>query len=250
MNRLTNGSGMKVVLGVLSLTVLSSTGATAAEPKGERAFRYELRALGTYAGEAVFSIGATEHVGRRALRPIRIEAFTAGLAANFINAKTRSTAWVNPAWLPIRARWDQTIDGVDRVLKTVFESRRVKADDQKKGKIEKVDLETPAHPHDLVSVFSWLMQADLSPGVSYQLPVFDGKRIYNVEVTAGIAKEIQVPVGFRNAIPLKIKVTRGEYKRDMELWLSAEKERTPLKMVFKYGLIGTVEASLVGERKS
>lgn len=242
---------MRSVFGALGVASLfMATGAMAAPPDGERAYRYELRALGTYAGEAIFTIGAEEEVGKRTLRPVRIDAHTSGLAANFLDAKTRSTAWVSQTWLPMRVRWDQTIDGVERVVKASFDRKGVKATDEKKGKVDKYDLKTPSHGHDLVSIFAWLMQADLSPGSTYELPVFDGKRIYNVKVTAGVAKEIQVPVGFRQAIPLKIHISRGEYKRDMELWLSAEKDRVPLKLIFKYGLIGTVEASLVGERKS
>ena len=217
---------------------------------GERAYRYELRALGTYAGEAVFAIGAEETVGKRKLRPVRIDAFTAGLAANFLSGKTRSTAWVNRSWLPVRVRWDQVIDGVDRVVKASFDSKSVTGTDERGKRSEKVEIAMEQHGLDLVSVFPWLMQADLTPGAHYVLPVFDGRRIYQVTVDTGVAKEIQVPVGFRNAIPLKIRVERGEYRRDMELWISAEKDRAPLRMVFKYGLIGTVEANLVGEKKS
>ncbi len=235
---------------VLGFSVMSAASAVAAEPDGERAYRFELRALGTYAGEAVFTIGAEEKVGQRMLRPIRIDAFTSGMAANFLAAKTQSVAWVNAAWLPVRVRWDQTLDGVNRVLKASFETKKVKGTDEKNGKTDKLNVATQQHSLDLVSVFPWLMQADLSPGAKYELPVFDGRRIYNVSVSTGVAKEIQVPVGFRKAIPLKIVVQRGEYKREMELWISAEKDRTPLRMVFKYGLIGTVEASLVGEKKS
>jgi len=241
----------KVLVGVLGVaSLMSASSALAEAPTGERAYRFELRALGTYAGEAVFSIGAEEKVGKRMLRPVRIDAYTAGLAANFMAGKTTSTAWVNQTWLPVRVRWDQTINNVKRVVKASFDNKSVKGSDERDGKSEKVDLQTSQHGLDLVSVFPWLMQADLSPGANYDLPVFDGKRIYNVAVSAGTAKEIQVPVGFRKAIPLKIVVTRGEYKREMELWFSAEKDRTPLRIVFKYGLIGTVEASLVGEKKS
>lgn len=235
-----------VLIGMLAL----AWPASAMAQDGESAFRYELRALGTYAGEATLSIGKTEQVGKRTLRPVRIDAFTAGLAANFLSGKTSSVAWVNQMWMPIRARWDQTIDGVKRVVKASFDSRSVKSTDEKNGRVEKFDLATPDRGHDLVSIFTWLMHADLDPGRRYEIPVFDGRRIYTVTVEAGVAKEIQVPVGFRKGIPLKIHVQRGDYKRDMELWLSAEKDRTPLRMVFKYGLIGTIEASLVGERKS
>jgi hypothetical protein len=249
----------RVLVGVMAVSAVGvgPVLANAPSPKeakssseSERAYRYELRALGAYAGEAIFQIGVEEEVGKRTLRPIRIDAHTAGLAANFLNGKTMSTTWVDKTWMPVRARWDQVLDKVKRVVKASFEAKKVKGTDDRDGKtFAKIDLDTAARGLDLVSVFSWLMHADLSPGAKYQIPVFDGRRIYDLAVTVGIAKELQVPVGFRQAIPVQIKVTRGEYKRDVELWLSAEKDRTPLKLVFKYGLLGTVEASLVGEKK-
>jgi len=249
----------QVLVGVMAVSTLGAGAAWAEAPSPkdakadkevERAYRYELRALGAYAGEAIFQVGVEEDVGKRTLRPIRIDAHTSGLAANFLDAKTMSTTWVDKTWMPVRARWDQVLDKVKRVVKASFESKKVKGTDDRDGKLfAKIDLDTSARGLDLVSVFSWLMHADLSPGAKYDIPVFDGRRIYDLAVTVGIAKELQVPVGFRQAIPLTIKVTRGEYKREVELWLSAEKDRTPLKLVFKYGMLGTVEASLVGEKK-
>ncbi len=221
-----------------------------AEPGFERAFRYELRAMGTYAGEAIFTIGKPEKVGARMLTPIQIDGFTAGVTKNFLDANTKSTTWVDKTWVPLRARTDQTIDKVNRVIKTSFETKKIEATDERSGKVfNKMKFNVPDRGFDLVSIFPWLMHQDLSPNARYSLPVFDGRRLYQVEVTVGIAREVQVPIGIRRGIPLKIKVTRGSYEREVELWLGADKERAPLKLVFKYGILGTVEASLVSERK-
>lgn len=257
--RLTNSGSvahkvaMQLVLSVwLVVPAVPLMGLSArAEPAAsERAYRYELRALGAYAGEAVFAFGKAETVGKRELTPIRIDGFTAGLTASFLDAKTTSTTWVDTSWLPVRSRSDQVINKGKRTLKVSFEPTRVHGTDERDGKLfNKIDIKPDKTNLDLVSIFPWLMHADLSPRSKHSVLVFDGRRLYNVDVTVGIASEVHVPIGLRRAIPLKIKVHRGEYKRDMELWLSADKDRTPLKFVFKYGVVGTVEAQLVGEKK-
>jgi hypothetical protein len=236
---------------------VSSTSSTVAhaEPASkstaeERAYRYELRALGAYAGEAVFEIGKAEAVGKRELIPLRIDAFTAGLTASLLDARTASTTWVDTSWLPIRSRSDQVINKEKRTLKVSFEAKKLHGTDERDGKLfNKIDLVTDKHGLDLVSIFGWLMNADLSPAARHSVAVFDGRRLYNVDVSVGAATEVHVPIGMRRAIPLKIKVSRGTYKREMELWMSADKDRAPLKFVFKYGVVGTVEAWLVGEKK-
>jgi hypothetical protein len=244
------GVGLGFWRALAALVLLGVGGSAMANPGFDRAYRYELRAMGTYAGEAVFSIGKPEEVGSRTLVPIQIDGFTAGITKNFVDAKTQSTTWVDKTWVPMRARSDQTIDRVKRVIKTSFERKKIAATDERDGKLfKKYDFNVADRGFDLVSIFAWLMHQDLSPSARYTVPVFDGRRIYQLDITVGIARELQVPIGIRRAIPLKIKVSRGDYKRDVELWIGADKERTPLKLVFKYGVIGTVEASLVSERK-
>lgn len=238
--------------GLLTVGLLAATGGLSyAGDGGERAWKYELHALGSKAGEAVVVIGPQETVGRGWVRPIRIDAHTEGFAANFLDATSMATTWVDPSGLPVRSRWDQRFDKVSRIVKASYTNKGVTGTDERDGKIfESPSWDIGQHPMDVVSVFTYLAQRDLSPGQRFEIPVFDGRRIYMVKGTVGVAKEIQLPVGFRKAIPLRAKVTRGEYKRDIELWISAEKDRTPLKLVFKYGLLGEVEALFVGEHKT
>jgi len=238
--------------GIFGLTLVAALGGSAlAGDTGERAWRYELRAMGAKAGEAVFIVGALEKVDKTEVRALRIDARTEGMAKNFLDADSMATTWVDTSWLPLRARWDQTIDKVKRVVKASFGPRGVKGTDERDGRVfESPDWQIGKHPMDVVSVFMWLARQEMSPGNRFEIPVFDGRRIYTVKAQVGVAKEIQLPAGFRRAIPLRATVERGEYKRNIELWISAEKDRTPLKMVFKYGLLGEVEALFVGEFKT
>lgn len=217
---------------------------------GKRALRYTLKAMGAGAGEAVLHVGAPERIGKNLLRPVRIDARTDGLAANFLKADSVATTWVDGRWLPIRSRWDQVIDGVKRVIKGSFSDKGVAGSEERNGKaFEKHDHQIGKHPLDLVSIFTWLMNQTLEPGMNFSIPVFDGRRIYQVDLTVGVVEELILPIGQRKAIPLKVRISRGNYKRDAELWVSADKDPAPLKVVFKYGLIGTVEAMLNAEKK-
>ena len=239
------------VLALIAVAVLGlGVGGARAERPGERSYRYQLTAMGARAGEAVLQVGLPELVGKTVLRALKLDARTDGLAASFLNVESLSTTWVDASWIPVRSRWDMVVDGIKRVVKGTFEGRAVTGIDERDGKLfEKNELRANDPPLDLVSMFGWLMNQDLSPGTKYVVPVFDGRRIYMVALSVGVAKEIQVPIGFRRGIPVKAVVTREGYKREVELWLSADKDRAPLRMVFKYGVLGTVEAELIAEKK-
>ncbi len=241
-----------VLTGIFGFTLLAALGGAAqAQDTGERGWRYELRAMGAKAGEAVLVIGAEETVGKTEIRPIRIDARTEGMAANFLDATSIATTWVDGSWLPVRARWDQVVDKQKRVVKASFDRKGVTGTDERDGKLfESPNWQIGRHPMDVVSVFTWLARQEMSPGNKFEIPVFDGRRIYTVNAQVGVAKEIQLPVGFRRAIPIRATVQRGDYKRNIELWISADRDRTPLKMVFKYGLLGEVEALFTGDHKT
>ncbi len=241
----------------LALLMLGGSAASALATSGSddkasaRAFRYELRALGARAGEAVLFIGAEKKVGGRELRKVRIDARTEGMAAKFVQTETASTTWVDRLWLPVRARWDVALNEVERIYKATFDGRHIKGTDERGGKVfKKHDYRLAKRGADIISIFPWIMQQDMTPGTEYAIEVFDGRRVYELSFTVGSATEIHVPLGLRKAIPLKGTVRRGDaYKRDLTLWLSAEADRAPLKLSFKYGLLGSVDALLVGHRK-
>lgn len=242
---------LSLALSVIAVAIgASRADDSAAKKDASRSLRYELKALGASAGEAIMVVGTPEKVGKTMLRPIRIDAKTDGLAANFLRADSMATTWVDTRWLPVRSRWDQVIDGMRRVIKGSFSNRGVAGSEERNGKpFEKHDHQIGEHPLDLVSIFAWLMHQKLEPGMMFTMPVFDGRRIYKVELKVGVISELHLPIGHRKGIPLAVTISRGTYRRDAELWISADREPVPLKVVFKYGLIGTVEAMLAAEKK-
>lgn len=236
----------------LAVALLAGSAATAlADESRERTFRYELRALGQKAGEAVLFIGDETRIGKQKLRPVRIDARTSGLAATLLKTEAVTTSWVDQRWLPVRARWDIALDEIKRVYRTTYSGNRVKGTDSRDGKVFKTnDYRTRERGSDIISIFPWIMHQDMTPGTTYAIEVFDGRRMYDLSITVGMAADIHLPVGLRKAIPLRGRVTRGDaYSRDVEFWISAEEDRTPFKLVFKYGMLGEVEAVLVSQRK-
>lgn len=241
-----------IPLGLAAALIAGSAATAIASEGGERTFRYELRALGQKAGEAVLFIGDETRIGKQQLRPVRIDARTEGLAATLLKTEAVTTSWVDRLWLPVRARWDIALDEVKRVYRTTYEGKRVKGTDSRGGEVFKTnDYTTRQRGSDIISIFPWIMQQDMTPGTTYVIEVFDGRRMYDLAITVGMAADIHLPVGLRKAIPLRGRVSRGDaYSRDVEFWISAEEDRTPLRLVFKYGMLGVVEAVLVGQRKA
>jgi hypothetical protein len=214
-----------------------------------RTFRFALRALGTSAGEATLAIGPGEKVGDLPLRAVRVDARTEGLAARFLKAESVATTWVDARWLPVRARWDQVIDGETRVYRSRFDARGVKGTEVRGQRAPIAHAHAlDRHPLDLVSLFAWLLAQPLRPGLQLEVPVFDGRRMFQVSLRVGSPAELFLPVGQRVGLPLAVTIRRGTFRRTAEIWVSDGPVPVPLKLAFRYGLIGAVEALLTEVR--
>ncbi len=215
-----------------------------------RSYRYQLKALGGHVGEAILTVGATEKIGGKRLRAVSMEARTEGFAATVFKTQTSSTSWVDEVWLPIRARWDAMIPTGKRLVKARYDGRKLDGEDFRDGKLKhKLKRTLPKRTNDLLSIFPWLAHGPLEPGRKFETSVYDGIRIYNLSAVVGAPEQVTVPAGVRTAWPIRIAVTRGKYKRDLTYWVGTE-DRTPYKLLFDFGLLGSVEALLVSEKRS
>ncbi len=214
-----------------------------------RSFRYEVRALGAHVGQAVLRFGAPENVGGELLRAVTIEARTEGIGARVFKTETTSTSWVDESWLPVAGRWDAVIPTGKRLVKVVYEGHRVRGRDLRDGKLKhKMDRVLPLRSLDLVSAFGWLAQLDLEAGTKAMLPLYDGIRIYRLDVLVGDAQEIRIPAGPRRAVPVRLTVSRGSFRKELTYWLDPV-DRTPYKLSFSYGVLGSVDAVLLDARR-
>jgi hypothetical protein len=243
--------GWTLGLAVAALTLMNHGARADAGPPREttRTLRYELRALGAAAGEATLRVGPPEDFASARLRAVCLEARTDGLAAAFLSAESVATTWVNPQWLPVRGRWDQTVDGEPRVYRIKYGPEGVLGEEDRNGKpFARHDHRASRHPLDLVSLLAWVAAQPLEAGTRLRVPVFDGRRLFDVTLDAGAETELILPIGQRRARSMRVDIRRGGFRRQAELWVSTGRDPVPLRMVFRYGGLGTVEARLAAER--
>lgn len=239
---------MRALLSLLLLTAAAGP-ATAALPDPAGVFRYELRALGALAGEAVLTIGQAKVAGKRTVRKVRIEARTAGLAARLHKATGDGTAIVNANYQPLRVDWKADSKGNTRDAKVTIGPRAVTGLYRRMGqKDEPVAYKTSQWSIDAVSAYVWVGQQDLTVGHSFERPFFDGRKLGTLAGTVGEAKNIHVPLGLRKAIPVRMVVRRPGKSRNVTFWIG-EADRLLYRIEVEYGILNTVRADLVGLRR-
>lgn len=226
----------------------SATPATASE--GQTAFRYRLKALGASAGEAVLTVGEPLEVGKRKLRSIRLEAKTSGLAGRVYAALGDGTSWVDGSWLPVRSVWRAVIKGGKRYAESKYERDRIVGQYEREGRpTRKINHRVPGRATDVVSAFIWLAHQPLKAGDAIDKRLHDGNRTYRLKGVVGEASSISVPLGVRDAVPVKMELLRaGKVIRHITYWIGAD-DRMPYKVTFDYGALGNIDAELIGHRK-
>ena len=249
---------MKQLLVWTTLIGFSSIGGAvwAAAPQADSAsYRFELRALGGNVGEAVLSLGKVKRVGKRSLRPVRIDATTGGLAEKVMKTTVSATDWVDTSsGFPARGRWDSEDKKGKRIVKARYDGKRIRGEDFRNGKLRrKLDKTLKQRANGLVSVFGWLInQKSLTPGTKIETPIYDGRRVYHATFSVASVERIHVPVGVRKALKVTVKVTRPDkacYRKDLTFWIDP-KDHTPYKLAFSYGVLGDVVAALTGKKIS
>lgn len=241
--------GRAALAALVALSLVAPSAAAAGPADGARSFKYELRSVGARQGQAILSIGERTRVGDRWLRSVRLEARTEGLLGRLYRAGADATTWIDDHWLPVRAHWEGFTKTGKRRVDVRYEGRRILGEYEREGKpLQKTDRKLVRRTTDTVSVFAWLMNQDLRPGQRMRQPLFAGTRIYWLTIEVGEPERILVPVGLRVAYPVKVVATRGKkYRREATYYLGVD-DGVPYKLSFTYGLVGAVEAVLVGAR--
>ena len=152
---------------VFLATLLGSQGVFAAVVDGEKrvaskdalstVYRFQFKALGSPAGQAVISISKLQTLGSTNVRSVRLEAKTEGMAHRIFQAIGDGTTWVDEQWLPIRMKWDAKFRGKKRLVRARVSEKKLKGSYFKEGKealiIERSLLKRPT---DSVTFLSWL----------------------------------------------------------------------------------------------
>ncbi len=229
---------------LLLVAVPAAHAETAAETQVEQAWRYELRALGGRAGEVVMTLGGPHRFGARLLRSVRIEVKTDGMAARLFPAVADGTSWIDGDWLPVRADWTGSINADKREIRYKYRGNRAKGEYKRGGQVLlSFDDAAPDRTVDTVSVLTWIMSREMTPGSEYHRPYFDGRRFFDMVATVGKSKEISLPVGLREAYPVSVTMTHGKIRYQMVVWVGAY-ARVPYKTAFDFKPLGGLEMVL------
>lgn len=236
------------LLATLLLFAPPALAETAAETTVEQAWRYELRALGSRAGEVVMTLGGPRKFGARLLRSVRIEARTDGMAARLFPAVADGTSWIDGEWLPVRADWTGSINADKREIRYKYRGNRAKGEYKKGGQVLlSFDDKASDRTVDTVSVITWVMSRAMTPGAEYKQPYFDGRRFFDMVAKVGNSKEISLPVGLREAYPVSVTMTHGKIRYHMVIWVGVH-DRVPYKTAFDFKPLGGLEMVLVSLR--
>lgn len=115
-------------------------------------------------------------------------------------------------------------------------------------KEEEQEYEIPEIIFDPLSIFYRVRQLDLVVGKSIFVPLFDSKKIWNVEVQVIKKETIKVPAGTFDTILIKPKLeSEGIFYRKGEIfiWLTDDERRIPVKLKTKVSF-GSIIASMTG----
>lgn len=209
---------------------------------------FDIRWLGIKAGESSLEV-TTQEDGR-----IRI--VSTAKSAKWIDiiykVRDRAVSLIgnSPDWQPVNYRL-KTREGrrrKDREIIFGHDGNKALFVDHRKG--EKKEYELPERIYDPLSAFYVVRGYDLEVGKSAYVPMFDSKRVYDVEVKVLKKERVKVPAGtFDTILVHPVMKSEGIFasKGEMYIWLTDDEKRIPVKLKAKVK-IGSVYAELVGGR--
>jgi hypothetical protein len=115
-------------------------------------------------------------------------------------------------------------------------------------KPEKKEFDVPAVIYDPLSAFYQVRNMDLEVGSSVYVPVFDSKKVWNVEVKVLKRERVKVPMGTFDTLKIKpLMKSEGIFSRKGEIyiWVTDDDKKMPVKLNSKVA-VGSINAVLVG----
>lgn len=110
-------------------------------------------------------------------------------------------------------------------------------------------VEIPPGTHDPLSIVLAARQLPLHPGVTYRIPVSDGRRFLEAVLHVAEVETITVPAGTFRAVPITVEVEHlgGVFRKSRNasilFWISQDARRLPLRMASKVA-VGSFRADL------
>ena len=110
------------------------------------------------------------------------------------------------------------------------------------------ELPVPERAYDPLSAFYKVRWMPLVVGTSLQVPLFESKKFWTLEVKVLRKESVTVPAGIFNTVVISpMMQSEGIFSRkgDMLIWLTDDERRRPVKLKSKV-TVGTVDAELSG----
>jgi hypothetical protein len=114
-------------------------------------------------------------------------------------------------------------------------------------KPETKEFDVPESIYDPLSAFYRVRNMDLKVGSSVYVPVFDSKRVWNVEVKVLGRERVRVPAGTFDTIKIKpLMESEGIFSRKGEIyiWVTDDEKKVPVKLNSEVA-VGSINAVLV-----
>jgi hypothetical protein len=232
-----------IVLIVLFNCCFASSSLASEPPEKPEKFEYDLTWYGLKAGTSTMEVKDD------------------GQGGGMYVSKTRSADWVT-VFYPVEDRIESRHRGPfpdkyhlrlregtrqkDREVTFLRPEGKAIYKDNLEGKKKAYDI--PKDAQDPLSAFFLARRLDLQVGKSVFVPIFDSKRMWDVEIKVLRKERVTVPAGTFDAIVIKpLMKSEGIFdsKGDIFIWLSDDERRIPV-MVKSKVKIGSVLAELTG----
>lgn len=230
------------ILATLFFLLFAGRASFAASEKLE----YDIRWLGIKAGESSLEITLTEEERTMIISTAESE----GWVDIFYPIRDRAVSVIESGsgWRPVNYRLKTREGEKLKDREVVFDGAGGKASyiDHLKGTEKEHAL--PEEIYDPLSAFYVVRGYDLVVGASVYVPMFDSKRVWDVEVKVLKKERIEVPAGTFDTILIQpLMESDGIFSRKgkMYIWLTDDEKRVPVRLKSKVK-IGSVYAELVG----
>lgn len=243
-----------IAASALALTlVLPSAAAAKAFGPGE-VLNFDCEYLGITVGRAQIMVGSQTSVSGQKVLPLVVFAKTDPVFVLF-PVKDKFVSWWNPE-TKISLGLDLTADEGRKRRKERhrFDRATGKASvmrDREGEKKEEVIYDSHPDAQDVLAAFYSLRERPLKVGDTEELPVFTGKRTFQMKAVVEKKETIKVPAGTFDTKLVKVSVQfsgKLASKREIFLWVTDDGSNTPVRISADL-ILGSIEAHLTSRQK-
>lgn len=241
---------VKIILtAAAALVVLVPSGVALSFQSGDglrvpEKLNFELKWLGLKAGTCIMEV---ERLDEDSVRIVSTTKSADWVSVFYpVEDRVESLLHDSSGWYPVHYRLKTREGGSRKDKEVVFHHSEGKAEYTDYLKKEQKTFDVPEGIFDPLSSLYYIRAKELVVGASSYVPVFDSKRVWNVEVKVLKKERIKVPAGSFDTILIKpLLQSEGIFSRkgDIYIWLTDDARRVPVKVKSKVA-VGSIVAEL------